>query len=234
MVEAAMDVYKDTEIKPMIWHDSLSLFMATDNMDWMATQHTSDGRTWRDLFILPEAGLNDGLQYYRNRLPGNSPDLMNWDNSLNKDVIDVIDWHVIATTTLDDNNNRKFSLATPKTIQKAVFRLMNPNSDVGVLVPTNRRIIQDTNKVMFALKAIVEAEGIVVPGLSHRTGKRGQLDENRSQKRGGSRVYSYKQRGMYSRVLHGDAASARRERVLESADFVRRTRSEQNVSQETE
>ena len=121
MVEAAMDVYKDTEIKPMIWHDSLSLFMATKNMDWMATQHTSDGRKWRDLFILPEAGLNDGLQYYRNRLPGNSPDLMNWDNSLNKDVIDVIDRHVIATTTLDDNDDQKFSLATPKMIQEAVF-----------------------------------------------------------------------------------------------------------------
>ena len=116
-----MDIYKDTEIKPMIWHDSLSLFMATKNMDRMATQYTSDGRKWRDLFILSKAGLNDGLQYYRNCLPGNSPDLMNWDNSLNKDVIDVIDRHVIATTTLDDNDDQKFSLATPKMIQEAVF-----------------------------------------------------------------------------------------------------------------
>ena len=87
---------------------------------------------------------------------------------------------------------------------------------------------------MFALKAIVEAEGIIVPGLSHRTGKRGQLGENRSKKDGGSRVYSYNQPGRYSCVFHGDAALARRERVLEMADFVRRTRSEQNVSQETE
>ena len=87
---------------------------------------------------------------------------------------------------------------------------------------------------MFALKAIIEAEGIIVPGLSHRTGKRGQLDEDRPKKHGGSRVYSYKQLGMNSCAFHGDAASARRERVLEMADFVRRTRSEQNVSQETE
>ena len=86
---------------------------------------------------------------------------------------------------------------------------MDPNSDVGMLVPTDRCIIQDTNKVMFAPKAIVEAEGIVVPGLSHRTGKQGQLGKNRSKKHGGSRVYSYKQPGMYSRVLHCNAASAR-------------------------
>ena len=53
-------------------------------VEWMKTQ-VLDGVTYYDRWIKPMEGLNTGT-VYAGRPPGNGPELMPWDASLNQDV----------------------------------------------------------------------------------------------------------------------------------------------------
>ena len=69
--------------------------------------------------ILPEEGLNqdkgsDVKQHYSHRPPGDQLELMKWDNRLNNDLNRSVDWHIVATAHMDDENPKKFSLSTQK------------------------------------------------------------------------------------------------------------------------
>ena len=48
----------------MICHDSLSMFVAKENRDWMKEEKVQDGRTYCDVFLFPEDGLNAGIPGY--------------------------------------------------------------------------------------------------------------------------------------------------------------------------
>jgi hypothetical protein len=88
-------------------HDALSLLTAHDTVAWMKLTFHTDGRSYYDLWLKPE---HLGTYY-----PGNSPEMMNWDSSLNKDVDDVVGRHVSYCRHLvegDEGYETRFSRHT--------------------------------------------------------------------------------------------------------------------------
>ena len=69
-------------------------------------------------------------------------------------------------------------------------------------VPSSRRIIEDTNKFLNAIKVISDHEGRAVAGLGTRNGHKNAETKLLHQKRGGRRV---KKEGRYNRWVHSDA-----------------------------
>jgi hypothetical protein len=65
---------------------------------------------------LPECGLLEDqidLKRFFGRPIGDTPEIMNWDNSLNKDVHESVNHHIQQTINLGKDDPRKFLLATP-------------------------------------------------------------------------------------------------------------------------
>ena len=104
----------------MICHNSLSMFVAAENREWMSKEKVRDSRTYRDVFLFPKDGLNAGISRYGHHWVGNSPEFMPWDCSLFRDLDVSLRYHVALMSKLADDNPPKFSLATPKQIDSAV------------------------------------------------------------------------------------------------------------------
>jgi len=77
----------------MFYHDALSTMTCAKTIVWM---HEKD---YYRFWLLPKGGLNDGTRYAC-RPVGNSPEMMPWDASLNKDVDDSFQFHVALTKNL--------------------------------------------------------------------------------------------------------------------------------------
>ena len=93
-----------------IYHDALSQLFARSTRVWMAE------RNLERFFIRPEGGLMHGvteLKWWKHQPPGNSPELMPLDSSLNKDLHDAVRRNIGATAHLEDGDPRKFSMASP-------------------------------------------------------------------------------------------------------------------------
>jgi len=120
-----------------LWfHDALPQMAASCTVTWMREQGYLKG------WILPEKDLNVGTVFAR-RPVGNFPELMCWKSSLNKDLKDQLERHVAFTASLDKDCDFKFSKATPKEIDRALERLVDPSLGASMGVPSSRRIIQD-------------------------------------------------------------------------------------------
>ena len=156
------------------YHDALSLMTAADTIAWMKKQ-IFEGKTYYDRWVLPLHGLNDikemKINRYAGRPVGNSPEMMPLDNSLNKDIHDSVDFHCLLTNHLQEDNIKKFSMATPKQGTSAYCRLIDP---VDGLAPPPHRIVQDCEKVLRSLKAIYDVNGAIVTDENrvHRPGNR--------------------------------------------------------------
>ncbi|CAJ1940687.1 unnamed protein product [Cylindrotheca closterium] len=73
------------------YHDALTLMTSADLIDYMKAKGIY--HRW----ILPEQGLfedDTALKHYRGRPPGDSPELMPWDNNLNQDAHVSVEQHV--------------------------------------------------------------------------------------------------------------------------------------------
>ena len=127
--------------------------------------------------------MNDGTTY-AGRPVGNSPEMMPLDCSLNKDVDCCVDRHIFATKHLYDStkkvqDERIFSMATPKEITRAYKRVWNPKyigPEEGAA--SSRRIIEDTDKFIVNCVAIAKHCGTVVQGLGCRSGWRLEASSN--------------------------------------------------------
>ena len=124
----------------MICHDSLSMFVAAENREWMSKEKVRDGRTYCDVFLFPEDGLNADISRYIHHWVGNSPEFMPWDCSLFCDLDVSLRYHVAFMSKLNNDNPRKFSLATPKQIDSAVHRLLDPQFQGEEGCPTAARV----------------------------------------------------------------------------------------------
>jgi hypothetical protein len=173
----------------MLYHDALIIMTAQDCKDWMKTQYIgSNGLTFYDKWILPLHGLNDKISRYSAGNPvGNSPELMPLDNCLNKDVHEHVQTHIMMSLACEVNRDCKeaFSLSCPKRGRSAYLRIWDPVNGVG---PSSKRIIQDTKKVVDAMRIIKDAKGAFVDGLAQRPGKRHIVSSIPSNIRGGKRV----------------------------------------------
>lgn len=67
-------------------------------------------------------GLNAGTRYESSPV-GNSPEFVPLDCSLFSDLVRSLQVHARLTASLDVTDDRKFSMATPKTVSKAIRRL---------------------------------------------------------------------------------------------------------------
>jgi hypothetical protein len=163
MVHASAAVFKGTEhaFTWMMVHDALSLMTSIECRAWMGSMQLkgptpAKDRTFLDCWVLPKQGLNAGT-VYANRPPGNCPELMCWDASLNKDVDDAVARHVAATSHLAVGDDLRFSRATPVVQTKAFLRVLAGS-------PTSERIVQDVKRVLPSLLTIQLKRGSGVQG----------------------------------------------------------------------
>lgn len=194
---------EDSDNGPDWWfyHDALSLMACEQTRQWMSEMG------YLKHWILPEHGLHtddDGLKNYHMKPVGNSPEFMPLDCSLNKDVHESVNRHVAATCHLPETDPKRFSLSTPKRGDLAYFRVLQG-------APTRERIIQDCERFIINLKAVEQAQGVVVRGLGNRQGRRRQEDCPASNW-GGKR--QKRPSGEYRLTwLHEDASSALKEKA---------------------
>jgi hypothetical protein len=151
-----------------------------------------------DRWIKPELGLNNHISKFVGRPPGNSPELMPLDNSLNQDLHESTKKHNLLSMAIHTHgvsDERLFLMTTPKEALRCYKRILDPLTGV---VPTSERILQDVNKAINALQVIFEAEGVDVPGLAdgRTAGHRHTTTDAGKKPRGGKRVrteYIYSQ-----------------------------------------
>jgi hypothetical protein len=130
-----------------------------------------EGKGYLERWILPMHKLNDDYQYHKGKPIGNSPEMMPWDNSLNKDLQEIVYRHVLSTRHIPEDHPSKFSLSTPKRIEHAYRRLLDPDL-LPDGAPPAHRIKQDIERVFYCMDRIYEAGGRMVKGLAERNGLR--------------------------------------------------------------
>ena len=146
--------------------------------------------------------------------------------SLNNDIQSSLSLHCAITAHLPDDDPRKFSLATPKTIVSGIRRLYG---NEGGNVPSSRRIIQDCDKALRAFGVVYEHGGRMVPGLANRNGHRNIAAGRNRSGWGGVRVKNLLVQEV-GRWLHADAVSAKNSRTVE----LLLTLGEENISSDEE
>ena len=166
-----------------IMHDALSLMTAKETKQWMRTQ-TIDGKTYFDRWLIPKNNLNKGTAYHE-RPVGNSPEFMPLDNSLNNDIKSSHMNHCMVTGHLNDDDVNKFSMKTPRLIERGVCRIWNHEDGP----PSSERIIHDINQTFDAFMEVFKAGGAIVPGLCDRNGHR--YDTKGTTQHGGKRTKAF-------------------------------------------
>ena len=185
MAQESSNALKGTkyEGKALFYHDALSQLTESKTVEWMQ-KNECEGRKLIDMWIRPVLGCNNEIvlsngkktNNYAGRPPGNSPEFMPLDTTLNQDIHMNVRTQVSATHFLPKDHKNKFSLATPKTIEHAYGRVHCPNyGDKHSAIPTSKRIVQDINKVFFSLLTVMKAKGRIVPGLASCSGHRAFL-----------------------------------------------------------
>ena len=154
---------------------------ATSTIEWMKKKDYL--RRW--LLPMNQLGADDkDLKAYMNRPVGNSPEMMPWDCSLNKDLKDAVMRHVCYTCHLPEDDERKFSLSTPKRGSYAFRRILEHEDGE----PSSKRILQDIAKVFQSMRRILEAKGTLITGIGDRRGRRAlQQHSSKINSRGGAR-----------------------------------------------
>ena len=81
------------------------------------------------------------------------------DNSLNQDIQLSLYLHCAVTAHLPDDDNRKFSMQIPKTIQAGIQKIWGEVEGV----PCRRRICEDCDRALAAFGIVYQAGGKMVP-----------------------------------------------------------------------
>jgi hypothetical protein len=102
--------------------------------------------------------LEEGTRY-TNSKPGDIPELMSLDETLNMGIHSSAKYHVSLTYQLLNDNPKKFSFSTPKEISRAYLRLVDPESGGA---PSSKWIIQDCEKCIRSVEIIRQAGGKIV------------------------------------------------------------------------
>jgi len=211
VVESAA-LFKGTEHEDdwRFYHDALSQLTAGATVEWMKTEMWGE-LSFFDRWIKPEQGLSSGT-IFAGRPPGNSPELMPLDASLNKDVDDCVGRQVAACACLKpgmEGYAERFSRATPKLQTEAYLRVFDPSLGPDAGAPLGSRICQDVGKFLVALSAIRDARGTCVPGLCSRSGPRAAASTGLGQ-HGGHRV----KRAHVEHWYHDDVLPARKRQLV--------------------
>jgi hypothetical protein len=125
MVEETQKVTKGTnhEGHGKFYHDVLTLMTCKKSIRNMKD------RDYFKHWILPLEGLQHGTRYNES-IPGDIPELMPLDETLNMDIHASARFHVAITAYLPDGDPIKYSFSTPKEISRAHLRLVHPVTGV--------------------------------------------------------------------------------------------------------
>ena len=192
-------VYKGTEFeKTYKWyHDALTQLTCKRTRAWMEEEDLL--KHW----LLPVGPYNEGTVYY-GRPVGNTPEIMPWDCSLNRDVHCTVEFYSAMSKWLPKDHPlypRRFSKASYAIMRSSYLRVLHPETGV---CPSSERIVQDVIKCWGEhLDVICAHGGAAVPELGNRVGKR-RL-EGLKKNRGGKRV---KNEWKMLDNIHPDAAEA--------------------------
>eukprot|EP00536_Pseudo-nitzschia_multiseries_P002790 jgi/Psemu1/6327/gm1.6327_g len=130
-----------------IYHDVLVLMTSADSVLYMKEEGYY--KSW----ILPELDLME-------ECGGANP----LDTSLLSQLNGTVDQHVILTQDFT-NEDKQFSLATPRAISSAY-------NQIWTLHPKSETIVKEIKKVLRSFLQVVEAEGVAIDGVGDRSGKR--------------------------------------------------------------
>ena len=100
--------------------------------------------------------------YYRDRLMGDSPELMPLDSSLFGDLIEKVAWLVVTTANVTDGE--RYTMGTPDEAWRAMVTAWE-------LVP-EARIRQDVGRFRSAVETIIAVGGAYVKEIDLRNGHR--------------------------------------------------------------
>jgi hypothetical protein len=119
------------------YHDVLSLMTCKKSVQYMKEKRIFDN------WLLPWGRLQEGTRYHES-IPGDSPEPMSLDETLNMDNHASARYHVAITSHLPNDDPRKYSFSTPKEISRAYLRLVDPATGGA---PSLTRIVQDCDKL---------------------------------------------------------------------------------------
>lgn len=189
----------------MVYHDAL--IQLTD-------KHCVEAMKARGLYkrwFLPLGDLNLGTRFH-GRPIGNHPEFSCCDADLFSVLHSVVARQIMATWRLDKDDSRKFDGSTPARLAQAYTRvLLAP----GGMDP--ELIAHDLTKVATEnFLTVMAANGTIVPGCGHRTGKRNARTSDHLETRGGkrTRVSLADSKKLW---YHPDARSALDETVRDAA-----------------
>ena len=134
--------------------------------------------------------------HYRGKLMGDSLELMPLDSSLFGDLIESVAWLVVSTKRNDDDS--RYSMATPDACWRtmtAAWELVRPE-----------RIVQDIDRFVVALDAIIAADGAYVEDFDLRDGHRKVMQRL---VRGGSLVGANSNRAATEAIVDAAVAAAK-------------------------
>ena len=141
----------------VIYHDALSQWWEKSTQEYIASRGFKD-RQWKS-----NAETDKVIsKYYVGKLMGDSPECMPLDSSLFSDQIENVAELVVGTALLE--GDERFTMATPNkawTTMVAAWGMLKSD-----------RIIQDIDRFVPALDAIIAAEGAYVSDKDLRNGHR--------------------------------------------------------------
>jgi hypothetical protein len=189
----------------VFYHDALCQLTAKETINWLKE------KGWYDRWIHPINGLHQNqadLKIYRSRPVGDRPENMPWDNNLNQDVHLSVNHHVLFTSLYDEDDERKFSLSTPKRASFAYRRILHPETGVA---PSSDRIVHDVDLVFKNLMKIHLESGKKL-NLTSRPGRR--FESFDGERRGGKRT----KKVWKDMVLHPHAIEGRKMKLETSRE----------------
>ena len=142
----------------LIYHDALPQWWEKETQDHIQSRGFAN-RQWR-----ANAETNAVLpRHYRDRLMGDSPELMPLDSSLFSDLIEKVAWLVVSTTSLKAEG-KHYSMDTPDNAWKTMVAAWGE-------IP-QKRVVDDIKRFESALDAIIAADGAYVSDKDLRNGHR--------------------------------------------------------------
>ena len=159
VIDKANRLFADTRYKHTwkIYHDALPQWWEKGAQDHLQERGSAD-RQWR-----ASGPTNDNIaRYYRDKLMGDSPELMPLDSSLFGDLIENVAWLVIATKNLPEIE--RCSMATPDKAWATMCQAWEqvPEAQIG----------EDIGRFPMALRTNLTAKGCYVSDMDLRHGHR--------------------------------------------------------------
>lgn len=157
----------------MIYHDHLSVLWEKESLAYMKTKTCpcawNPERTWYDRFIKIDGVYNDRVSnYYKGKLPGDSPELMPVDCHPFADVKEALARNIALSYWMPATDDRKYKCSTPIEIRESVIRTI-------MTAPPQHRIIADCDRVWDnTIGRLIDAKGSYIQdsAVKSRNGQR--------------------------------------------------------------